>query len=160
MVCRQQRARKQSRGETASNRPPLFSCGILFSHSQSRQALSDWLSFLLWCRFVSGTDRSSSAVKTHSGVACGAPLSASIFRSSPRKVLRKRDGEPGSVERRLRRNSHSFARRTYVGEKLSDKTTSPARHTPGWWGRMKGDGGGRENEGGVEDGVRSAETVC
>lgn len=159
MVGRQQRARKQSRGETASNRPPLFSCGILFSHSQSRQALSDWLSFLLWCCFVSGTDRSSSAVKTHGGVSrVRGPAVSEHFSQQPEKGFKKE--RRGAWQRRapfaLRL---SQLRSAYVGEKLSDKTTSPARHTARWWGRMKGDGGGRENEGGVEDGVRSPETL-
>lgn len=73
----------------------------------------------------------------------GPRLSGSISSQQPEEGFKK--------ERRRLAPHLSRLRPTYVGEKLSDETTSPARHAARWWGRMKGDGGGRENEGGVEE---------
>lgn len=75
----------------------------------------------LWCCFVSGADCSSSPVK-HAAEHIGL-LSESIFQQP--KGFKKERQKPPSVQPVC---STPLRAPWYVGEKLSDKTTSPARH--------------------------------
>lgn len=70
------------------------------------------------------------------------PCCQGVF-SSSQKVLRKRDRSLAAPRRFA---PHRLRAARYVGEKLSDKTTSPARRGEICWGRMKGEGRERERE--------------
>lgn len=62
--------------------------------------------------------------------------------SSSQKVWRKSDRSLAAPRRSA---PHPFRAAWYVGKKLSDKTTSPARLGETCWGRMKGGEGERES---------------
>lgn len=89
------------------------------SHS-THEAPLDWLSICLWCYFVSGAGCSSSPVK-HTAEHIGL-LSESIFQQP--KGFKKERQKLRSIQPLC---STPLRAPWYVGEKLSDKTTSPAR---------------------------------
>lgn len=116
---------------------------LVWRYFSLNEVFLDWLSTRLWCRVVSAAGCSSSAVKPTAqhtrrpAVTVDFPA-AGRFEERETEASQHPDALLCSAPQPLR-----AAR--YVGEKLSDRTTSPARLGEIGWGRMKG-GGGRERE--------------